>query len=75
MSVSESANRIVDTGQAGFLLVLTVCSVLFALGLSVAIFGLTTPYLVTTTDVIGVVGTGTFMMLFGIAGAYWALTP
>lgn len=75
MTVSDSTNRIVDTGQAGFLLVLTVCSVLFALGLSIVIFGLTTTYLVTFADVIGVVGTGALMMVSGIAGAYWALSP
>lgn len=75
MGVSESANRIVDTGQAGFLLALTVSSVLFALGISVAMFGLTTTYLVSTADVVGVVGTGVLMMLLGIAGAYAALSP
>lgn len=75
MGVSESANRIVDTGQAGFLLVLTVSSVLFALGISVAIFGITTSYLPTATDVVGVVGSGLLMMILGVAGAYWALSP
>jgi len=75
MSISNSDSSITDTGQAGFLLALTVCSVLVALGFSVTIFGLTTPYLVTTTDVVGVVGTGLAMIVFGAAGAYRVLTP
>lgn len=75
MGASESADRIVDTGQAGFLLALTVSSVFFALGISVAMFGLTTTYLVTTADVVGVVGTGVVMMVLGVAGAYVTLTP
>lgn len=75
MGVSESANRIVDTGQAGFLLALTVSSVLFALGISVVLFGLTTTYLVTFADKVGVVGTGVVMIALGVGGAYATLSP
>ncbi|USZ70186.1 hypothetical protein NGM10_18005 (plasmid) [Halorussus salilacus] len=75
MSVSNSDRSITDTGQAGFLLALTVCSVLFALGFSVMIFGLTTPYLVTTADVVGVTATGIAMILLGSMGFYRLLSP
>lgn len=74
MPTTETQDRITDTGQAGFLLPLSVSSVVFAIGISIIIFGLTTPYLISFADKIGVVVVGLVSTAAGAAGAYAALS-
>ncbi|MEE6209885.1 hypothetical protein U3A55_06945 [Salarchaeum sp. III] len=74
MPATETQDRITDTGQAGFLLLLSVSSVVFAIGISITLLGLTTPYLSSLTDKIAVVAVGVAAMTGGAAGAYTALS-
>ncbi|GAA0657547.1 hypothetical protein [Salarchaeum japonicum] len=74
MPATESQNRITDTGQAGFLLLLSVSCVVFAVGISITLLGLTTPYLISLTDKIAVVAVGIAAILGGATGAYTALS-
>lgn len=74
MSATETRERIADSGQAGFLLALSVGSLMFAFGISITLFGLTTTYLVTTVDKIGVVGTGLALLVVGAAVVYATLS-
>jgi|GEM_PF-4323534 len=74
MSATETRDRITDSGQGGFLLALSVGALLFAFGISITLFGVTTTYLVTAMDKIGVVGTGIAMIAVGAAVVYATLS-
>lgn len=74
MPTTQTERRIVSSGQRRFFATLVVASVLFALGFSVTLFGLTTDYLVSFSDRIGVVAVGCVMLLVGAYGAYRTLS-
>lgn len=69
MPTTQTKRRIDSSGQGRFIATLVVAAVLVALGFSVTLFGLSTDYLVTFVDRVGVVGVGVAMLLLGGLGA------
>lgn len=73
MPTSQTKRRIAASGHRRFIATLVVAAVLFALGFSVTLFGLTTRYLVTFADRLGVVAVGLGMLAVGAGLAYRTL--
>lgn len=74
MSPTKSAERIQATGHRRFIALLLLSTVAFAFGFSILLFGLTTNYLISFADRVGVVGVGTLLLVGGAASAYRTLT-
>lgn len=69
----KKINQVTHSSQKRFIFSLMLSSVSFAIGVSIFLFGISTEYLVTTTDRFGVIGTGFALMLAGCGGAYLTL--
>lgn len=70
---TKKINRGIHSSQKRFIFLLILSTVSFAFGVSIFLFGISTEYLVTTTDRFGVIGTGFALMLAGCGGVYLTL--
>lgn len=69
----KKLDQATNSSQKRFIFSLILSSVSFAIGVSIFLFGISTEYLVTTTDRFGVIGTGIALMLAGCGGVYLTL--